>query len=144
MSQKLKSITIDGQKFEIDAGGTTAQLFSEVVNVVAPANGQVNLTQYNYKTIILDITELDGNPSLILTLPKFCIVNFVNGGEADGNLDLVIGNNYNGINGYKFSTLSGVEASLTSGGVINFSLDMIKNIILRMDYFIQLNASEEL
>jgi hypothetical protein len=73
MSQKLKSISIAGQKFEIDAGGTSAPLFSEVVTPTLnnPGVGYYDLKLYEGKTIKLMITEVhDGG--FWLDLPKNC------------------------------------------------------------------------
>jgi hypothetical protein len=51
MSQKLKSITIDGQKFEIDAGGTPT-VFNEVVDIEINGN---TINQAGGRLTLVDI-----------------------------------------------------------------------------------------
>ena len=139
---KLKTQFNDLVSYE--APTPTPPLFSEVVNVVAPANGQVNLTQYNYKTIILDITELDDNPSLILTLPLYCVVRFSNSGESDGNLDLILGTAFNGVLGMAISLDNGPVPSICNSGTMNFANVYENNTLIRMNYFIEIHHATQL
>ncbi len=124
-----------------------APLFSEVVEVVAPINGQVDLSEHNFKTIKLNITGLDSNPSLQLTLPLYCMVIFTNAGETDGNLDLILGTTYNGTFGQKIHQSGGVpniNDGICISGVMNFSITDEKNKIIRMNYFIEFRSAVEL
>jgi hypothetical protein len=126
----------------------TPPLFSEVVNVVAPANGVVNLSQHNFKTIKLDITTLEDLPTLSLTLPLYCVVIFGYPDTTNGSLDLILGTSFNGIAGLKFPNGYDIEDGVCSSGKMTFSIIspglFSQNTILRMNFFISLSQAIEL
>ena len=148
MSQKLKSISIAGQKFDIDAGASTP-MFSEVVSIEAPPNGVVDLSEHNFKTIKLALGGLQDSPNITLTLPLYCIVIFDNFVDmTSGYLDLVLGTPFNGLAGLKFPTGYYIEESVCSSGTMRFSVispgTFEHNTIFRMNNFITLSQAIEL
>jgi len=121
----------------------TPILFDELVNVIAPENGIVNLTTHNYKTIILDISALDSNPQLVLTLPKYCVVKFTNAGETDGNVSLNVGTIYNGTPLIILPQNYVVEGAVVSAGAVSFNLSWENVMILKMNYYMQVQMQNE-
>jgi len=103
MSQKLKSITIDGQKFEIDAGGTPTPKILTLT--ITPTNYVEDIDLYGY---VFNLTEEQ--------ISTYDVINIVSGGT-----------------GYEADSIYYVKHPLfTKSITINFGLRSDSNVVIGM------------
>ena len=140
---KLKTQFNDLVSYEAPTPPTP--MFSELVEVVAPASGIVDLTAHNGKRVFLDVSAVDNEATkLFLTIPDYIQVVWSGGNENVPNVRFTFDSKWE-----QYLMLR-VDASITStlaildGKIEDFFGNFSQNILTKIAGFIFFNQLGEI